>query len=535
MDSIEDIDTFDSSDDSSDEEELTCSRCEGNFRSSDRGCSVWRSLCEQCHDNLKAAIARLRESKRSKSEQDAESASESDKDNEDNNDNNVTNGDNDDNNVTIGDNDDNVTNGDNDDNVTNGDNDDNIPPSPAVAVVANSEWSAEVWRAFNSNEVSIDLNIYGIPECYVRKKYRNDPDSSPVHIYIDLELTDKAPLLFDYVYISAHFNKSKKTLVLSRSIVTHKQSGAKYIVLTLLRSKCPSGKYSAVLMDAVTFETFRISLTALRNDYIIATDGEIDKKGAEDKLIEWVEQKGLVWDRTRPNKTIEGRPDHESWAPGRPVRQRTAAVTYTDAPPPPKPPPKPKGTANKKRGARGGNKRKTVEATQCVEDLTDETSSGDIESENDSHALALRIAQLESQVKAKNVMLGKKRKLEHQLQLLNSEEDDLQVAALSVTAKPTNPVTNQKRHADVSIQCSPTKAEAFVEVNHSKHSSAMAMSMVQPLEPKASLPAQGMSLMEMQVLQNQTIRIHESYNAQRNLALQNALYENMILSRGGFK
>jgi hypothetical protein len=34
---------------------------------------------------------------------------------------------------------------------------------------------------------------------------------------------------------------------------------------------------------------------------------------------------------------------------------------------------------------------------------------------------------------------------------------------------------------------------------------------------------------KMQILQNQTTRINDSYNNQRSLALQNALYENMLL------
>lgn len=420
MNELEVYDAFHSSDysDSDVDEECVCSQCESVFRSVDKGCSVWRSLCKQCHEKFKTIVLSPKEREEPEGDY-SSSESELEEDKEET--------------VTAPEAAGSDTEGDQSVN-----NDETNVPSNPVTLTA-SEWPADVWRAFNSNEVSLELNIYGIPECYVRKKYSNDAEGTTVHTYIDLELTDKAPLLFDYVYISAHFNKSKKTLALSRSIVTHMISGAKYILLTLLRSKCPTGKYSAVLMDVVSRETFRVVLGALRNDYVFVTEGMIDKQGAEDRLIEWVQEKGLVWDRTRANKTIEGRPDHESWAPGRPVRQAAiVAVSKKDPPPAPavqQPPAKKKRQPAKKRGSRGGNankKRKstTTVAAQSAQDLTSDDVCDDEDNSNfidsfDFNAEALRIAELESHVAKKEAMLEKRRKLEKHLNELTKEENSL--------------------------------------------------------------------------------------------------------------
>jgi hypothetical protein len=86
-------------------------------------------------------------------------------------------------------------------------------------------WPAEVMRAFTSKEVSFDLEICSIPQCFVWKKFSMDSPNAQVKLYIDLEIIDKAPLLYDYLLLSAHFNKSTQQLVLARSIIVHKSSG----------------------------------------------------------------------------------------------------------------------------------------------------------------------------------------------------------------------------------------------------------------------------------------------------------------------
>jgi hypothetical protein len=203
-------------------------------------------------------------------------------------------------------------------------------PQQQQVVPANRDnkaaWDEAIIAAFMSKEVAFQLEIGGIPQCFVRKQFRMDSNRTVIHCFVDLEVQDKTPPLYHYNVLSAHFNSTLKTLCLSQSVVKHVDNQAKYIVLAILRSKCTGPKYEAVLMDLVQEETiFRIPLTRLRQEYEYFITEAIHHDTCEKAFQKWVVEKGLVWDKTRPNKLENGSPDHAGWHP--PTRRsRTATV-----------------------------------------------------------------------------------------------------------------------------------------------------------------------------------------------------------------
>jgi hypothetical protein len=101
-----------------------------------------------------------------------------------------------------------------------------------------------------SKEVTLQVEVGGIMQCFVKKVFKTDSTSTPLKLYVDLELQDKLKCsLYDYyVLLSAHFNKTSKQLTYSRSVVENSHE-KKFIVMCILRTKCSKPRYDIVLMD----------------------------------------------------------------------------------------------------------------------------------------------------------------------------------------------------------------------------------------------------------------------------------------------
>jgi hypothetical protein len=203
----------DSSDSDTDSTEQQCSQCACNFPANAKGCSVLRKLCKECHDTLK--------------ETSLQEGSIIDEDNAPAvQDENIVD---EDNSQPVVLDSSRIEERDNGEHSCEEDKINSNVPIPAAddefAGDVMTTWPAEVMRAFTSKEVSFELEICSIPQCFVWKKFSMDSPNAQVKLYIDLEIIDKAPLLYDYLLLSAHFNKSTQQLVLASSIIVHKSSG----------------------------------------------------------------------------------------------------------------------------------------------------------------------------------------------------------------------------------------------------------------------------------------------------------------------
>ena len=161
---------------------------------------------------------------------------------------------------------------------------------------------------FNKHEMSIELNIGGFSQCYVKQRFKMDNASSVVRLYCDLGLNDRAGSLYYYIMLSAHFNQSTKSLILSRCVARNIHNEKKVLVLTLLRTKCIKPRYDVVLMDILNDDKiFRVTITNFRKDYHQLVNEEFDDEYAVSKLCSWLESSHLIYDpRKGPNRTAEG-------------------------------------------------------------------------------------------------------------------------------------------------------------------------------------------------------------------------------------
>ena len=405
-------------------------------------------------------------------------------------------------------------------------------------------WSEEIMSAFLSKDISFQLDIAGFPQCFVMKKHKMDPPGTVLRFYADLELVDRCKPLYHYIALSAHFNSSKKSLVLARSIVVHSKTHAKYVVLAIFRTKCIKPRYDPILMDVTTLDVFRLTgMANFKKDYTYKPDEPVDNKLTADKLVEWVVENGLVHDANiHPNKNEDGTTQgDDSWKSGyvenifdtsqQRRSQRAPQPVLRDDPPAVH---TSKSKGRKRRGAqsetvhhepkkktrRGKSKKKKERSCQEVpaNDVDDFDHSVVVEIEDDTveHdeatdnvVLETQICQLELQLKERKAMKDKIFKLKQELQALDNVESD--------EMEDSKPLPNQASILDMPAPLKRTAAQ--MEGNPS--SSIM-----------TKRSSRGLNYAQMMVVQNQATRIADSHHRLREAELQNALYENMIMNGG---
>ena len=546
MEKLQDYDCFGSDDvsDSSDDDTplpYPCGRCKNIFHDTDRGCSVHRRLCTQCHTIFKnEAVANVADDKTG-------GTTGGDKDDDES----VTSG-------SGGETDDETTagtggkddetetataagTGGKDDETTTaagtGGKDDETSSDNGLFNVIRAkgeEWPPHIMRAFLSKEISIELMICGFSQCFVRKKFIMDPPNSVIQLYMDMEMVDKAPLLYDYLLLSAHFNRTLKQLVIARSVVFHKESGKKYIVLAVLRTKCGKPRYDAVLMDVVSADIFRLTgLTGLRQEYCFLTTQAISHEYTSDKLISWLKTKGLEWDRKRPNKLPDGSPDHISWTP--PSRNRPSRAVPKPAEQP-KPPPKPKPP--RKRRCSGKNQPLVLECEDLTGGGDGHDDGGDVGGDEDDDGLleqeALAIAQMKSKLKAKRALLEEKRKLHAELLSMENEDAELELQIQKrqklVVNKDAQPLSMPSANlplphsGNLGGRNDDLKQETILPA---PLQSAAAGGVMPPAPMPTTNNTNSLNVEQMLVIQNQADRV----NHYHNVAMQMTMYENIIMSR----
>ena len=407
-------------------------------------------------------------------------------------------------------------------------------------------WSEEIMSAFLSKDISFQLDIAGFPQCFVLKKHKMDPPGTVLRFYADLELVDRCKPLYHYIVLSAHFNSSKKSLVLARSIVVHNKTHAKYVVLAIFRTKCIKPRYDPILMDVTTLDVFRLTgMANFRKDYTYQPDEPVDNKFTADKLVEWVVANGLVHDANiHPNKNEDGTTQgDDSWKSGyaenifntsqqrrsqrapQPVLRDDPPVVHTS---------KNKGRKKKsalsetehepkKKTRRGKSKKKKERSCQEVpaNDVDDFDHSVVVEIEDDTDepdeatdnaVLETQMNQLELQLKERKAMKVKIFKLKQELQALDNVESDVM--------EDSKPMPNQGSILDMPAPLKRNAAQ--MEGNSSS-----------PIKTKR--PSRGLNYAQMMVVQNQATRIADSHHRLREAELQNALYENMIMNGANIK
>ena len=414
-------------------------------------------------------------------------------------------------------------------------------------------WSEEIMSAFLSKDISIQLDIAGFPQCFVMKKHKMDPPGTVLRFYADLELVDRCKPLYNYIVLSAHFNSSRKTLALARSIVVHNKTHAKYVVLAIFRTKCINPRYDPILMDVTTLAVFRLTgMANFRKDYTYKPDEPVDNKLSADVLVEWVDKNGLVHDpRIRPNKNEDGTTQEDnSWKSSyidlsqhqRRSQRAPQPILHDD--PPAVLTSKSKGRKKKggqsetevepkKKTRRGKSnnkkKRSCQEVPTCDVDGFDnvvveiEDDMDELDGATDNALLATQMKQLELQLKEKQAMKVKIFKLKQELQALNNtNSDDMEdnKPALPIQESQGSEPSSSFQH----IPPAPLKRNAtqMEEGNPSP-----------PIMPKRT--SRGLNYAQMMVVQNQATRIADSHHRLREAELRNAFYENMIMNGVNFK
>ncbi len=142
-----------------------------------------------------------------------------------------------------------------------------------------------------------------------------DPAGSCKHFYVDVEMENaiKDPL-YHYVLISATYNTTLKHTFYSGSVVVH-VTGIKYIVLTLLRTKCACPRVDVVLQKLATGEIEMLvdKMAEFRRDYKYLPEEDFADDYDYSSLRNYFVEAGLFWNKARYNKLINGDPDLTSW------------------------------------------------------------------------------------------------------------------------------------------------------------------------------------------------------------------------------
>jgi hypothetical protein len=259
---------------------------------------------------------------------------------------------------------------------------DPVLPAPVIpitnhALIHNEDRRQSILHSFMSEEVSMEISIAGNNRTVCRKKFRMDKEGGVVWLWVDLVVMDKIPLLYNYFVLAGHANINLKRVSYSMVVIRH-TSGKKYILLCILRTKCPKPRYDAVIYDHSSLDqdnaVWRVpGLTELFKHYEFLPDEAIDFPMALDELKKFVEREddrgnSLVWKKTQPNKDEMGRlmskgyePDSDGSA-GTALGKRngTKAKTYAESYE------KPPGKAKKKRTRAANKKKEIVVLTEVI-------------------------------------------------------------------------------------------------------------------------------------------------------------------------
>ena len=412
---------------------------------------------------------------------------------------------------------------------------------------------------FNKHEMSIELNIGGFSQCYVKHRFKMDNASSVVRLYCDLGLNDRAGSLYYYIMLSAHFNQSTKSLILSRCVARNIHNETKVLVLTLLRTKCIKPRYDVVLMDILNDDKiFRVTITNFRKDYHLLVNEEFDDDYAVSKLCSWLESSHLIYDpRKGPNRTAEGHTESGTMDNGSAENDAKDIENVYDAAPSRKSVRAKQNAEKKKKEAimeenrkelasKRSSKAKKENETRAKQrkqrtlqkkkeelpvidivdnnDVSDDEDEGAFNEGNQSDALAdvLEKEENEYQALARDyVTRVRRRKADLKARMMKFEEtcdmleEECNVEGQNLNLHPTKrvKVDNNDSSSSLHKSFSPSNLNNQVCANADRSQNT------------SKKHEDSMTFMQMQIIQNQTNRI----NRTRELELQNSIYESMFL------
>ena len=153
----------------------------------------------------------------------------------------------------------------------------------------------------------VELEIGKEKQVFLKTTFLTDKPGSILRLYVDYDLSSTLPTLFHYVVLSAHFNKTTKSLVCGSATYQH-TSGAKHVVLCILRTKCISPVYKVVVLDVARDEVFMLGHSQFKKCYSFLPNEPVKKDLLVARMYEFFEKTGLVWDKHRPNKDDSGSP-----------------------------------------------------------------------------------------------------------------------------------------------------------------------------------------------------------------------------------
>ncbi len=162
----------------------------------------------------------------------------------------------------------------------------------------------------------IEATVGGNPICYVQVKYDMDPTSSCKHFYVNADMQDSiSEPLYHYVILSATFNSTLKHVFYTGSVVEH-ESGLRYVVLALLRTKCAAPRIDVVIQKLATGEVFLLgNIAEFRRDYKFLPEVKVTLDREYTALKSFFVSKNMFWNKLKCNKLINGDPDLNSWEP----------------------------------------------------------------------------------------------------------------------------------------------------------------------------------------------------------------------------
>ncbi len=174
--------------------------------------------------------------------------------------------------------------------------------------------SSMIDTLLNCKVTDCSIEIGGNVQIFSRKTFSMDPPSTSLQFYVDIELRDKLETLYHYNVLSVHLNKTLRTIYYSRSCCIHRLTAKKHIVLCILRTKCDGPRYDVVLQDVESGTVFRsLTLAKFRASYIYLPNEIFADELTAQTLNTFFIENDMVWNKTRPNKLDDGKPDHEGW------------------------------------------------------------------------------------------------------------------------------------------------------------------------------------------------------------------------------